>query len=86
MLDIFVLGLYLGLTPTARQRRYDQITALGYCGHNTETQKRLEMQHVVSPVEGVDDESYEENPRVDKAHSRIADLSDYLLSIPGFEA
>jgi hypothetical protein len=44
------------------------------------------MQHVVSPVEGVDDESYEENPRVDKAHSRIADLSDYLLSIPGFEA
>jgi hypothetical protein len=42
-----------------QQRRYDQVTALGYGGHNTETQKRLEMQHVVSPVEGVDDESYE---------------------------
>jgi len=59
---------------------------LGYSGHNTETQERLEMQHVVSPEEGVDDDPYEEDPRVDKAHSRIADLTDYLWTIPGFEA
>ena len=85
-LDIFVLGLYLGLTPAERQREHDQVTALGYSGHNTETQERLEMQHVVSPEEGVDDDPYEEDPRVDKAHSRMADLTDYLWSIPGFEA
>ena len=43
------------------------------------------MKHVVSSEEGVDDDLYEEDPRVDEAHSRLADLTHFLWSIPGFE-
>ncbi len=44
------------------------------------------MKHLVSPEEGVDDDLYEEDPRVDEAHSRLNDLTDYLWAISGFEA
>ena len=44
------------------------------------------MKHVVSPEEGVGDDLYEEDTRVDETHSRLPDLTDYLRTIPGFEA
>jgi hypothetical protein len=34
---------------------------------------------------GVDDDLDEEDPRVVETHPRIADLTDFLWSIPGFE-
>ena len=73
------------MTPAERQREHDRYCfGLQWAQHGDA--ERLEMQHVVSSEEGVDDDPYEEDPRVDKAHSRIADLTDYLWSIPGFEA
>ncbi len=75
-----------GLTPAERQRRYDQVTAFGNSWPVTETQERLEVKDVVSPEEGVGDDLHETDTRVDEAHSRIVDLTDYLWSIPGFEA
>ena len=43
------------------------------------------MQLVASPEVDVDDDLYEEDPRVVEALSRLDDLTDYLGSIPGFE-
>ena len=75
------------MTPNEWHRRCDQVTVLGYRWPNTETQECLEVEHLVSPEEGVDDDLHEEDPRVDEAHSRwrLDDLTDYLLSIPGLE-
>ena len=46
-----------------------------------ETQECLVMHPVDSPEEGVDDDLYEEDPRIVESHSRIDDLTDYLWSI-----
>ena len=43
------------------------------------------MQLVASPEVDVDDDLYEEDPRVVETLSRVDDLTDYLGSIPGFE-
>ena len=44
------------------------------------------MKDVVSPEAGVGDDLHEADTRVDEGHSRLADLTDYLWSITGFEA
>ena len=73
------------LSPAERQRRYNQVMALGNGGSTSQTEVHHGMQLVVSPEVDVDDDLYQEDPRIVEAHSRLDVLTEYLGSIPGFE-
>jgi hypothetical protein len=73
------------LSPAERQRRYNQVMALGNGGSTSQTEVYHGMQLVASPEVDVDDDFYQEDPRIVEAHSRLDVLTEYLGSIPGFE-
>ena len=73
------------LSPAERQRRYNQVIALGNSGSTTQTEVHLGMQLVASPEVDEDDDLYQEDPRIVETHSRLDVLTEYLGSIPGFE-
>ncbi len=73
------------LSPAERQRRYNQVMALGNGGSTSQTEVHHGMQLVPSPEVDADDDLYQEDPRIVDAHSRLDVLTEYLGSIPGFE-
>ena len=67
------------LSPAERQRRYNQVLALGNGGSTTETEVHLGMQLVASPEVDTDDDLYQEDPRIVEAHSRLDILIQGVL-------